>query len=229
MKKNVYFVIESEGDFTLAPLIERHLSGHAVSVGNSLPVFPENYHLIVLWNLRRIIRDLPATNNVVVFHSSDLPRGRGWAPIYHALANGFQYHVITAILAGPEVDAGDVIAKARFRIQACHTSDSLRALDEEVCVMIAAAILNHFGNQPIRAMPQHGQASYYARRSPSDSGMDINQPLVDLIPHIRGCGSSYPAYVDWQGCRYRITLTPESLPVFPEDLQIEFSDATGTA
>lgn len=229
MRKNICFVTESVVNLTLGKLIERHLSEHAVSVGNSLPASPEKYHLIVLWNLRRVIRDLPTTNNIVVFHSSDLPRGRGWAPIYHALLNGFQQHVITAILAGPKVDAGDVIAKARFSIQACHTSDSLRALDEEVCVMMAAEILDHFGSQPIKAIPQHGQASYYARRYPSDSVTDINKPLVDLIPHIRGCGSDYPAYVDWQGCRYRITLTPESSPVFPEDLQIEFTDATGTA
>jgi methionyl-tRNA formyltransferase len=229
MNGAIYFVIEPGGDFMLAPLIDRYLSRYIVSVGDGLPPNPEQYRLIVLWNLRRVIRHLPATSNVAVFHSSDLPKGRGWAPIYHALADGHQEHVITAILAGPEVDAGDVIAKARFRIQACHTADSLREIDEEVCVMMVAEILDHFEYHPISATPQQGQASYYARRLPSDSEVDIGRSLVDLLPHIRGCGSNYPAFFDWQGCRYLISLKPEQLPTLPDDLRIEFSDAGDSA
>ena len=225
MNGKVYFMVEANAEIDLAALIERHLERYDVSVGQCLPECPAQYRMIVLWNLRRIIRDLPATSNFVVFHSSDLPKGRGWAPIYHSLADGHEEHVITAILAAPKVDAGDVIAKARFHIQPCHVADTLREIDEEVCVMLAVAILDRFGAGPIKATPQRGEATYYTRRLPSDSAVDIRLPLAELIPHIRACGRSHPAYFDWQGCRYRITLTPEQTPIFPDDLRINFEDA----
>lgn len=224
MRPKVHFVIEPSGDLRLRSLIDWHLNTFDSSISERLPEKPHDFHLIVLWNLRRLIRDLPSTRNVVVFHSSDLPKGRGWAPIYHALAENREEHVVTAILAGPQVDAGEVIAKARFRIQPCHVADTLREIDEEVCIRMTAAILERYDRQPFKSVPQQGEISYYKRRSPQDSELNIQRPLVDLIPHMRGCGNAYPAYFDWHGCRYRIVLIPERTPEFPNDLRIEFAD-----
>lgn len=229
MKLKIHFVVEPSGDKRLRPLIDRHLHAFSVSIAEDLPEKPEDYSLIVLWNLRRLIRELPSTRNVVVFHSSDLPKGRGWAPIYHAFAESQREHVITAILAGPEVDAGDVIAKARFQIRHCDVADTLREIDEEICAIMAAAISDRYGMQQIKSCPQRGEPSYRRRRKPEDSELDIQRPLSELIPHIRGCGSEYPAYFDLQGCRFRILLIPDQIPDFPSDLRIEFANASNSS
>lgn len=229
MSGGVYFLVERGADFTIAPFVARHLGQYPVMVGDKLPDRPEDYRIIVLWNLRRVIRNLPSSRNVVVFHSSDLPQGRGWAPLYHALADGHTDHVITAIFAVSEVDCGEVIAKARFRIQPCHTDDTLRAIDEEVCVMLAAAILERYPDRPPLGLPQQGEASFYPRRTPADSEVDISRSLAELIPHLRACGSGHRAFFDWHGCRYRIEITPEQTPDFPSDLRIEFADEAHTA
>lgn len=224
MSLGVFFLIERGAEFSIAPYVSRHLGQHPVSVGDVFPVHPEDYRIVVLWNLRRVLRDLPASRNLLVFHSSDLPRGRGWAPLYHALADGGDQHVITALFAAAEVDAGHVLAKARFRLQSCHTADNLRPIDEEVCIMLAAAILERYPDRLPAGVPQCGQASYHARRSPADSAVDPGRPLADLIPHLRACCSGHRAFFDWRGCRYRIEITPEETPGIPDDLRFEFAD-----
>ena len=221
-------MVERGAELGISAHLVRHLNQHVITIGDIFPERPEDYRLIVLWNLHWVIRDLPATRNVVVFHSSDLPQGRGWAPVYHALAGSQDEFVISAIFAASEVDSGEVIAKARFRIQSCHTSTSVRAIDEEVCIMLAAAILERFKGLPITGVPQVGMGSFYPRRRPEDNEVDISCSLVDLIPHLRACEARHPAFFDWQGCRYHIAITPEKMPGFPDDLRIEFPDETHT-
>lgn len=223
MKPKIHFVVEPNGEARLHALAGIHLYAIGVSISESLPENPLDYSLIVLWNLRRILHELPPTRNVVVFHSSDLPRGRGWAPLYHSLASNQSEHVITAILAGTEVDAGEIIAKARFGIQPCVTSDTLREIDDEICILMAAAIVERYDDQQIKGIQQVGEATYYQRRTPKDNEIDIQRPFVELVPHMRGCGSAHPAFFYWQGCKYRIELIPEDVPIFPTDLKIEFA------
>jgi methionyl-tRNA formyltransferase len=171
-----------------------------------------------------VLRDLPASRNLLVFHSSDLPQGRGWAPLYHALAKGQAEHVVTALFAEAEVDAGDILAKARFHLLPCHTADNLRPIDEEVCIMLAAAILERYPDSLPAGVPQRGVGGFYARRSSADSEVDPRRSLADLAPHLRACGSSHRAFFDWQGCRYSIEITPEEVPGIPDDLHFEFAD-----
>lgn len=224
MSMDIYFVVEKEADLSFLSFVDKYLAVYTVKIGENMPDRPEDYRLIVLWNLRYIIRDLPICRNVVVFHGSDLPKGRGWAPIYHALADQHDEYVLSAIFAAPKVDSGDVVAKARFRILPSYTADSLRRFDEEISVMLAAAILKRFEDRTIVGKPQLGEATYYKRRIPDDSEVDVNKPLSDLLPHLRACGRDHRAFFDWQGCRYRIEITPEELPGLPSDMHIEFSE-----
>jgi methionyl-tRNA formyltransferase len=224
MKEEVFFLVEDVSSTNIEPYIERHLQRYAVTIGDQLPEQPHGFRLIVLWNLHRVIKDLPPTSNIVVFHSSDLPVGRGWAPIYHTLADGLEQHVISAIFAAPKVDCGEVIAKARFRVQPCHTAEIMREIDEEICILMAAAILEKFCGRDIVGVPQIGEPTYYSRRTPADSEVDPQKSLIEILPHLRACGASHPAFFDWQGCRYYLDIKTAGTKSIPEDLLITFPD-----
>ncbi len=224
MKEEVFFLVEDVNVTNISPYIDRHLQEYSVTIGDVFPEQPNNFRLIVLWNLRRVIKDLPPNTNVVVFHSSDLPVGRGWAPIYHTLADGLEEHVISAIFAAAKVDGGDVIAKARFRVLPCHTAEILREIDEEICVLMVRKILEKFSGRDIVGVPQIGEPTYYLRRTPADSEVDPQKSLLEILPHLRACGSGHPAFFDWQGCRYYLTVATDGARSIPEDLRITFSD-----
>lgn len=223
MTQKVHIVLNSFEDVNPSRIASKYLSPCNLSVGTSIPDNPSYFDLIILWNLKTIITNLPDTSNVVVFHSSDLPQGRGWAPIYYAIADRKSRHTISAILASPKVDSGDIICKASFAILTSYLADDLRRLDEIVCFLMARKILDQFKGKQIQGYAQTGNATYNKRRYPADSIIDIKQPLTDLLPHIKACSSTNPAFFEFDGVRFSIEISPNSPPpTIPEDLVIKF-------
>ena len=223
--KGVFFLVNSLSEFDFGDLLARHLVGVPVTVGDSMPPVPSGYSLIVPWSFRRIIPRATAIGNIVVFHSSDLPHGRGWAPIYNAIAQDLPRYVITGIAASDDVDAGNILVKASFAMRPDYTATQLRIWDSEICVMLTAQLLARLsGGWSLKGVVQDSGGSWNPRRRPSDGEVNANEPLRELINHLRGCEVSHPAYVLYRGVRYNIVLTPAEHPVFPEDLKISFFD-----
>lgn len=223
MTEKVHIVLNSFEDVNPSRIASKYLSPCNLSIGTDIPDNPTSFDLIILWNLKTIVTDLPDTSNVVVFHSSDLPRGRGWAPIYYAIADHNSTHTISAILASSKVDSGDIICKASFAILTSYLADDLRKLDEIVCFLMARKILDRFNGTQIKGYVQTGNATYNKRRYPADSIIDVNQPLIDLLPHIKACSSTNPAFFELDGFRFSIQISSHSpVPTVPEDLVIKF-------
>lgn len=222
MVNRILFVLNSLQEFDFGELLARHLSECEVSLGTALPPHPEDYRLIVLWNYRKILSEIPPGNNVILFHSSDLPEGKGWAPIYHAIADNHEFYVISGIFAAAEVDSGDVIVKARFRIRPEHTAADLRRFDSEISILLVANILHRFGQTSMIGSPQRGQGSFRPRRRPEDNEIEVDKPFRELIPHLRACEDRHPAYFAHQGCRYFVSVRSEVEASFPSDLVVSF-------
>jgi methionyl-tRNA formyltransferase len=218
----VLFVVNDRDEFNCSDLVAKHLGGWTIDVATDLPPRAADYRLIILWNYRRIIKDIPEPNNVIVFHSSDLPEGRGWAPIYYAIAEDKIFHVICGILAAPEVDSGDIVIKARFRIMPNYTAPLLRRFDDEVSIMAARKVLERFEERPLHGAPQRGQPTYRGRRSREDNRVDVNRPFCELISHFRACEPAAPALFEYQGQMYSLAVTPASTPEFPRDVEFIF-------
>ena len=115
-----------EVDFELALLHYLPADRYEVVVTETWPDDPSAYQMIVPWNYRKIIKQATQAGNVVIMHSSNLPEGRGWAPIYHAFIEQKAEYVISGIFAVDEVDTGDVIVRARFSIEAGYTTSFIR-------------------------------------------------------------------------------------------------------
>ena len=224
LKKKILFVLEKSKKKQIDYLFSKHLKKLQIHVVYKMLKRPENYRLIVLWNLKKIIKKIPKINNVIVIHSSDLPKGRGWAPLYYALANNNLKHTISAFLVSKHADRGDIIAKAKFSISPLHTVETLRKVDAEICIMMIGLILKHFRGRLISGSKQKGKPTYFARRYPADSKININKALVKIIPHLRGCGNEYPAFFNWRGYKFQLFLKAKSKPKFPTDLKIKFFD-----
>jgi len=221
----IFFLVNRLAEFDFAEFLSKHLKECLVTVGETMPSHPDEFRLVVLWSYRKILREIPPNVNVILFHSSDLPDGKGWAPIYHAMADGYDAHTICGIFAAPEVDNGDIIVKARFRIQPYHTASILRLFDKEISIMMIATILQRFRDSPIIGMPQVGIGSYRPKRRPKDNEIDISRPFVELIPHLRACEKRSPAYFVKQGHKYYVEVVPEREAQFPDDLEITFPKA----
>ena len=222
----LFFVVNALDELSFAPLVARYLADCTLDVGTSMPPAPEEYRLVVLWSYRKIIRPLPATGNVILFHSSDLPRGRGWSPIYHALVDGDSHFTVSGILAAAEVDSGNIVVKARLPILPHYTASDLRRFDCEISVLLISQILRRFAGRVITGVPQQGSATYRPRRTPADSRFDLSKPFSQLIGHLRACEPEHPAFFDLNGARYLVRIESLERAELPTELSIEFAESS---
>lgn len=224
--KKLFILVNKLSEFSSFKYIDEYLSGVLVSIGEGLPQNTDDYDLILFWNYSKIIPGMGNKRNVIVFHSSDLPRGKGWAPIYYTIANGEEYYTVTGILPNEQVDAGDILIKARFKMKDNYTANQLRDWDNRIMLMLTGELLHKYSISILCGIPQEGTESFYKRRRPEDSEVNLNEPLGSIVNHLRACESSYPAFFWFNNTKYYIYVRPELKAEFPADLEIKFYGVT---
>ena len=220
----VFFVVNDLHEFTFQSYIDKYLSDVAVSIGQEPPDNPSEYAMVVLWNYQKIIKPNKKYKNYIVFHSSPLPVGRGWAPIYHAFVDEMNYYTVTGIFAEDEVDTGDIIIRARFHMRPEYTATMVRQWDDEIMVILVKKILERYPEHQFDASPQVGESSYYNRRYPKEGEINVSDTISSVLNHLRGCTKQNPVFFFYEGIKYIINVEPEISPEFPNDLEISFKD-----
>ena len=222
----VFFLVNTMEESPFKGKLKKYLSSMSVTIGESLPKSINEYDLVILWSYRKVIPNLSQYRNIIVFHSSNLPEGKGWAPIYYAIKEMDTHFTITGFLASDEVDAGDIIVKARFTLLPSYTAHFLRQWDHEISLLLVQKILRRYKGRTIQGVSQAVEATYRPRRKSEDNEINIKTPFVELIPHLRACENSHPAFFHYEGVKYQVTVEPEPQPEFPKDLKITFYDST---
>ena len=218
MREKILFIVNNLREFQSKEYIKKYLGNIDYTVKTNLPKDTSKYHLVVLWNYRKIIKNVEDKNNIILFHSSDLPKGKGWAPIYHAIYNEEKYYIISGIFAAEKVDSGDIIIQAKFRIRPNYTAEFVRKLDNEISMMMIRKILVKFKNKKIEGKKQSGRSTYFKRRKPEDNELKGKK----IFNHLRACEEQHPAFFYYKNEKFIVTVYPEKLPIFPSDLQISF-------
>jgi methionyl-tRNA formyltransferase len=211
-------------DYDFGMLLNHYLPNNKfdVVITESMPDDPLNYYLIAPFNYRKIIKTAASIGNIIVFHASELPDGRGWAPLYYTFSSQKNEYILTGILADDEVDTGDIIIRCRFAIKLEYTASFLRKLDQELSLLLISKILTMWPNQKPNGIKQVGTGISNARRYPNDNEVDIDRPLRELIPHLRGVEPQHPAFFHMNGVKYLIEIKPESTPKKPNHVTIEY-------
>jgi len=211
-------------EFDFEELVQRFLpmDQFEVDIVDIFPKEPSKYQFIIPWNYRKVIQKASQAGNVIVMHSSELPEGRGWAPIYHAFSEQKSHYVMTCVFADDDVDTGDIIMQARFVIEPDYTAPFTRMLDNELSLLLIVKLCEQWpGSNPVGAK-QTGTGSYRSRRYPADNEVDISQSLASLIPHLRAVESSAPAFFIYNNVKYLIEVRPVIKPSRPSEVFIEY-------
>jgi len=219
--KKIFFLVNDFNEFNFNEYIQKYLKKIDISIGTTLPAQNENFDLIILWNYRKIIKNI-SKKNIILFHSSELPDGKGWAPIYYAIKNRKKNYVISGIFADNKVDSGDIIVQAKFQIKDNHTAEFIRKLDSEISIMLIKKILIRFNKKQISGKKQIGKISYNLKRNIEDNKIDVNTKFSSNIDHLRACEQKHPAFFYKNKTKYLIFVEPIEKPNFPKDLEIKF-------
>jgi len=142
----------------------------------------------------------------LVIHASDLPHGRGWSPHVWEIINGATNITLSLLEVEDKVDTGDIWKKVTVPIPKTALFDEINELifNSELELM-DFSIANYKTVKPKKQL--NIDSTYWPKRSPNDSEIDINKGISEQFNLIRVCDPDrFPAFFYKDGKRFNITI-----------------------
>lgn len=165
----------------------------------------EEGDVLVLLGCSQIFRDLHLNDHNLVVHESDLPKGRGWSPLTWQILEGKNEIPVTLFEAVEEVDAGPIYDQEIITFVGDELVDELRKKQGKATIKLIKKFVNDYPN--VEGQPQEGEPTYYPRRTPEDSELDIRKTIEEQFNLLRVCDNEqYPAFFLKNGKKYKIKI-----------------------
>lgn len=181
----------------------RFFSAHEEVAGNFDVVFILSYFRIVEESFLKRHR-----HNLVV-HESDLPQGKGWAPLFWQILEGKDKVPVVLFDATDEVDAGNIYIKGYIFLEGHELHDEIRRLQARKTIELCLKFLeNHDDLKPVK---QTGKETFYAGRTPADSELDISKTIKEQFNLLRTVSNEqFPAFFYNQGYKYIVRISKQT-------------------
>ncbi len=141
----------------------------------------------------------------VVIHESDLPLGKGFAPVQWQILEGKKEIPICLLEAGEQVDSGDILFKSSFTLSGYELYDEIRAAQVEATFAAISEFLDCFPN--FTRTRQSGVESFYWRRTPKDGELNIDKTIREQFNMLRiGNNEHWPSFFFVDGKKYLLKI-----------------------
>ncbi len=146
----------------------------------------------------------------LVVHESALPKGRGWSPLTWQIIEGKNNIPITLFEAEISVDSGEIYFQKIMKFKGDELVDELRKMQGESTIELILKFVRAYPK--ISGKKQKGKATYYPRRRPEHSELDIRKPLKNLISQLRVADNErYPAFFFYKNKKYILKIYKEDV------------------
>ena len=141
----------------------------------------------------------------VVVHESDLPKGKGFAPVQWQILGGAKFIPICLIEATAEVDSGNILFKKKFELLGYELYDEIREKQAAATIQIISEFLEVFPNH--NGVKQFGLETFYRKRTINDSELDIDKSIREQFNHLRVSNNTeWPAFFYYEGRKYFLKI-----------------------
>jgi methionyl-tRNA formyltransferase len=146
-------------------------------------------------------------NNIVV-HPSKIPLGKGWSPIAWQLLEGKNEIPVSLFDASDKVDAGDVYLVKSIKLEGHELNDEIKHKQGLITIDMIKYYLNNYDQ--MMGISQTGEETFYHRRTPKHSELDINKSLKEQFNLLRVVDNErYPAYFYFDNKKYILKVYKE--------------------
>lgn len=145
--------------------------------------------------------------HVIVLHASDLPKGRGWSPYIWEILEGAEHITLSAITASERVDEGDIWVKMPIAIAPTDINIEINKKLFSAEVELMERVLEMIGNGKAPTPQSENVATYYPRRTPEDSRVQLDNKLGEIFNLLRTADPKrYPVFFEKDGVRFNLLL-----------------------
>ena len=129
----------------------------------------------------------------LVIHESDLPLGKGFAPVQWQILEGKRELPICLLEATERVDSGDIVFKSSFNLSGYELYEDVRSMQAQAIFNVISEFLKIYPN--FTRTKQTGEESYYPRRLAKDGKLNIDKSLRDQFNLLRiGNNEDWPSF-----------------------------------
>jgi len=189
-------------------VIHWKVSGHKVVWVHEPEKVPKGDFCFILGCSTIINSDVLSKNNHnLVVHESDLPKGRGWSPLSWQVLEGKRLIPITLFEAINEPDGGVIYIQDKIEIRDDELVDDLREKQAVKTLELCKQFVGKYPEILSNLRVQKGNPSFYPKRAPIDSVLDVNKTISEQFNLLRiADNDKYPAYFKMHGYRYELSI-----------------------
>lgn len=145
-------------------------------------------------------------NNIVV-HESSLPKGKGWSPLTWQILEGLSEIPITLFEASEKVDSGKIYLTDIMNFNGHELVQDLRRKQAEYTLKLCHDFVKNYPRIIEKGIEQLGEESFYKKRLPKDSKLDVNKTILEQFNLLRVVDNEkYPAYFELNGKEYILKI-----------------------
>lgn len=165
----------------------------------------------VLSFTRKIQKNQLAKNcSYFVIHASNLPEGKGFAPIQWQILEGKNKIVICLIELAEKIDSGRILLKEFILLEGHELYDEIRDLQAKFSIKLIKKFIKSFPN--ISPEEQKGNETIYKKRTKEDSKLNLKKNIEDQFNLLRITNNNeWPAYFVKNGKKYIIKIYKEEI------------------
>lgn len=190
-------------------LIEKlEKKNHQVSIVNNASDIPDGDICLFLGFYKIIAKEfLKRSKNNVVVHASDLPKGKGWAPLTWQILEGNNTIPVCLFEAIEEMDAGDIYLRSYINLDGTELSDEIREKQALNAFEMCLEFIDKYPQILDNAEKQIGEETIYHKRTPQSSELDINKTIAEQFNLLRiADNKDYPAFFNYKKQKYILKI-----------------------
>lgn len=144
----------------------------------------------------------------LVIHPSKLPEGRGSAALVWKILEGHNTIYITLFEATEKVDRGDIYFQEEINFEGHELCNEIRYKQTMKTFELVLKFVDAYPN--IKSRKQEGKGSFYPKRKPDDSQLDIDKTIREQFNLLRVVDNNrYPAFFIHKGHKYTLKIFKE--------------------
>ena len=180
--------------------------GHKVKIINSKEELAEGEIAFFLSCFEIVDRErLKKHKHNIVVHASDLPKGKGWSPMTWQILEGENEIPLTLFEATEKCDAGCIYLQDTIELDG---TELLKDWQEKLAmktISLCESFIEQYNR--IKGKEQVGAESFYRKRKPSDSELDVNKTILEQFNLLRTVDNEkYPAFFEIAGQIYVLKI-----------------------
>ena len=141
-------------------------------------------------------------------HESALPLGKGFAPTQWQIIEGYNEITVSLIELKKVVDSGDIYEQTKITFAGTELYEEIRRIQANATFDLIIKFLENYPNN--HRIKQVGKESFYRKRTPKDSELDIDKTIRESFNLLRVCNNNdWPAFFQFKGKKYFLKIYDE--------------------